>query len=149
MNNTRKTLIAPIKTDTYIHAERFLINSKQAKEINDELDKDKVWLREKADGETLNEVVPGLGSVQVKKPGGGGAFTNYGFSAEEYEKLSDTDKKFLLDFEVVKLVPQFNHEKFLALFKQQQNKLYTKKVVTVTSGFNAPSSAAVTATLNK
>ena len=115
-------------SEQHVRAKKLLERQKEYKDLEAEISVDKVWFRDQANGETLTETVPGLGTVQVKKPAAGGTTTS------------------------TETVTTFDPVAFSTLDKKLQLKLIAagvvKTVTTTTTTTKKPGTAAVEITLN-
>lgn len=95
-------------TEITSRAENLLKLQRTYKDTEKLIDLEKVWFRAQANGETLTETVPGLGTVQVKKPSVGKdtpAGINYTFSIDKFKELDADMQKLLVTKGVVTKTP--------------------------------------------
>lgn len=130
-------------------ARKFLENTKLQAQLQVVLDEVKQELRDAAGGETLTEIVEGLGQVQVKKPGSASTTTNYAFDKSKLNTLTQNQLDTFETKGVITYAPVFDLDKYLLASEFLQKVLTDKEVITISKSFKAASTAAVVATLNK
>lgn len=104
MNNSN-TVTKLTNNEQFRRAEQLLRRAKEQAGLTAIIEKDKEWFRDQADGTTLNQVVPGLGSVQVKKGAAPSSGTSYVFNTEKFKLLDVKAQKALVAAGVVTLTP--------------------------------------------